>query len=226
MTLLKHKLFFLSWIGCLTFLAGAMNISAILLFSTTITHHTGNISKAAIALGSGDMNSLWALLGYMGLFSIGSVISGFLFYERTQGMKIMYTLLPIMFGIVLYITLKLTTNENILLQTIAFGMGLQNGTFIKIRGILVRTTHMTGYLTDAAFSLGAVLHGNVHELWRFLWYFFSILIFFTGGIVATLLVSRIGIRTLSMLATVYVLVGIYVAVGYPTTRVAKLSKNL
>jgi len=226
MTLLKHKLFFLSWIGCLTFLAGAMNVAAILLFSTTITHHTGNISKAAIAFGSGDMNALWALLGYMGLFSIGSVISGFLFYERTQGMKIMYTLLPITFGIVLYTTLKLTTNENILLQAISFGMGLQNGTFIKIRGILVRTTHMTGYLTDAAFSLGAVLRGNIHELWRFLWYFFSILIFFIGGIVATLLVSRIGIRTLSVLATVYVFVGIYVAFGYPTTRVVKLSKNL
>lgn len=225
MTLLKHKLFFLCWIGGLTFLAGAMNISAILLFSTTITHHTGNISKAAIALGNGDMNSLWALLSYMGLFSIGSVISGFLFYERTQGMKIMYTIIPIMFGMVLYSTFKLTSNENVLLQTIAFGMGLQNGTFIKIRGILVRTTHMTGYLTDAAFSLGAVLRGNVHELWRFLWYFFSIMVFFTGGIAATLLVSHIGIRTLSVLAIAYVLVGIYVAFGYPTTKAVMLSKN-
>ncbi len=215
MTLLRHKLFFLSWIGGLTFLAGATNISAIILFETTITHYTGNISKAAISLGSGDFNSLWIIMGYVGLFSFGSVLSGFLFYERTQGMKIMYSVIPILFGIVLLTTLKLNSNEHILLKVIALGMGLQNGTFIRIRGILVRTTHMTGYLTDAAFCLGAVLRGNFHELWHLMWYLFSMIVFFTGGVAATLLISHFGIRTLEILSAIYIILGIYVAIGYP-----------
>ena len=215
MELTKHRIFTLCWITSLTFLGGATNISAIMLFETTITHHTGNISKAAIALASGNFALFGMLFSYLGLFSLGSVIAGFLFYKRVRHLKDLYTLLPVLLGLSLWLTMRLTSSKEIILLVISFGMGLQNGTYFKVRGIMVRTTHMTGYLTDAAFSLGAVLKGNHHELWKVLWYFSSILVFFVGGMIATWIVILSGNTVLDLIAGAYVALGLFVYLFNP-----------
>lgn len=47
---------------------------------------------------------------------------------------------------------------------IALNMGIQNSMFITYRGMLVRTTHFTGYLSDAGFELGRAISGNRESL--------------------------------------------------------------
>lgn len=210
MELTKHRIFTLIWITSLTFLGGATNISAIMLFQTTITHHTGNISKAAIALANGNFTIFLLLLTYLALFSLGSVIAGFLFYRRHDHLRLLYTVLPILLGLTLFISMRFVAADAVLLMVISLGMGLQNGTYFKVRGIVVRTTHMTGYLTDAAFCLGAVLKGNKHELWKVGWYFSSILVFFIGGIIATLIVITYGKIVLDLIAASYIALGLFV----------------
>lgn len=210
MKLTKHRIFTLSWITSLTFLGGATNIAAILLFETTITHHTGNISKAAIALASGDFTVFGMLFSYLLLFSLGSVLAGTLFYKRHDHLRILYTLMPIVLGASLWLTRRLTNSEAIILMVISLGMGLQNGTYFKVRGIVIRTTHMTGYLTDAAFSLGAVLKGNRHESWKVIWYFASIGVFFVGGMVATWIVLWTKVNIMDVIAVAYIALGIFV----------------
>ena len=224
MELTKHRLFTLIWITSLTFLGGATNISAIMLFETTITHHTGNISKAAIALASGHWTVFFLLLSYLALFSLGSVLAGFLFYRRHDHLKLLYTILPIVLGVSLFLALRFAASEAILLMVISLGMGLQNGTYFKVRGIVIRTTHMTGYLTDAAFALGAVLKGNRHELWRASWYFISILVFFIGGMVATVIVLAAGKIVLELIAAAYVALGLFVYLFNPQLEVNWFSK--
>lgn len=215
MKLTKHRTFTLIWIGSLTFLGGATNISAIMLYETTITHNTGNISKAAIALASGNFGTFWILFSFMGLFCLGSVIAGFMFYKRKQHLRNLYTILPIILGLSLTISFKLRAPKEIILLVIAFGMGLQNGTYFKVRGVMVRTTHMTGYLTDAAFSLGAVLKGNHHELWKVLWYFSSVSVFFLGGMMATITVMHIGTIVWELIGSAYVGLGLFVYLFNP-----------
>jgi uncharacterized membrane protein YoaK (UPF0700 family) len=215
MELTRNRIFTLIWITSLTFLGGATNISAIMLYETTITHHTGNISKAAIALASGNFGMFGILLSYLGLFSLGSVIAGFLFYRRTKHLRVLYTLLPIVLGLSLHVCLKFFASQEIILLAVAFGMGLQNGTYFKVRGVMVRTTHMTGYLTDAAFSLGAVLKGNDHELWKVGWYFASIVVFFIGGIVATFIVIASGNFVWEIISGAYITLGIFVYLFNP-----------
>lgn len=210
MKLTKHRVFTLIWITTLTFLGGATNISAILLYETTITHHTGNISRAAIALASFDFTLFILLFSYLGLYSLGSVIAGFLFYKRTKHLKNLYTFLPLALGLGLYFSLKFSASIEFILMVIAFGMGLQNGTYFKVRGIVIRTTHMTGYLTDAAFSLGAVLKGNHHELWKVFWYFSSIMTFFIGGLVATWIILLSGDVIWDIIASAYILLAVFV----------------
>jgi uncharacterized membrane protein YoaK (UPF0700 family) len=215
MELTKHRIFTLIWITSLTFLGGATNISAIMLFQTTITHHTGNISKAAIALASGDFTIFLLLLSYLALFSLGSVIAGFLFYRRHDHLRILYTLLPILLGSALLLSITFLAADAVILMVISLGMGLQNGTYFKVRGIMIRTTHMTGYLTDAAFALGAVLKGNMHELWKVGWYFASILVFFIGGMIATFIVLSYGKIVLDVIALAYIALGLFVFLFNP-----------
>jgi len=115
----------------------------------------------------------------------------------------------------LFLSRRFLASEAIILMVISLGMGLQNGTYFKVRGVVVRTTHMTGYLTDAAFSLGAVLKGNRHESWKVLWYFSSILVFFIGGIIATWVTLVSGATVLDLIASAYILLGLFVYLFNP-----------
>lgn len=215
MKITKHRIFTLIWITSLTFLGGATSVSAIMLYDTTITNHTGNISHAAVAIASGQLRPFSVLLLFIGLFGLGSVIAGFLFYKRTHHLKVLYTLLPIFLGLSLTLAYIMDASHEIVLFVIAFGMGLQNGTYFKVKGILIRTTHMTGYLTDAAFSLGAVLKGNKDELWKVQWYMVSILVYFFGGLIATLVVLSMSYVVWEVIGLAYIGLGLFVYLFNP-----------
>lgn len=204
------------WIKWLTFLAGAVNIGTIVIFGTTITHYTGNLCNAAIALVSGQLLVFARLISYIVLFFLGSTISGILFHEQKLSFKRYYAFIPIFFGVMILIVSKMTANKLVILGMFAFGMGIQNGTHIKFRGVLVRTTHMTGYITDAAFSLGAVLRGHREELWKLKFYLLSIITFFAGGITYAVLIKLRSSSTIEILALLYILLGIDIAVGFKT----------
>lgn len=213
MNQLRNKLFYFCWIGWGTFLAGAINICAIVLFGMTITHYTGNISNAAIALGRGEILIFIKLLSYIILFFIGSIIAGLLYHEQKPGISKYNAIIPILFGIILLVSFELISNNAVFLGIFAFGMGIKNGAYIKIRGVLIRTTHMTGYLTDAAFSIGAVIRGHHEEAWKLYFYLLSIFNFFVGGVVSTIIIKLIGIRAIEVLAILYILNGVLVSYG-------------
>lgn len=212
--ILFKKFFCFAWIGSLTFLAGAINICAIVLFGISITHYTGNISHAAVALGSGQLLVLGKLLAYIIIFFTGSVIAGFLFHRHEADLSKNHGLLPILFGISLLAIYKGFNSKEATLCILALGMGIQNGTCIRMNNVLVRTTHMTGYITDAAYSLVAVLKGNVEQVWKLRFFLISILVYFTGGLISFIAVNKIGNLTIVVLAILYIVHGIIISLGY------------
>ncbi|TJX13495.1 DUF1275 domain-containing protein [Tissierella creatinini] len=210
---INHKVFFFSWVGSLTFLAGAINICAIVLLNLTVTHFTGNISQAAILLASGDINTFAEIFYFIILFFVGSTVSGFIYHEKELDINGYDAILPILFGIIIYVSMRITTNSATMLKIISLVMGIQNGMYVKIKGVLVRTTHMTGYLTDAGFCLGSLLQGKLELRLRFLFYILSILTFFSGGFISYLLIKRIGLKTLGLMAIIYCIIGLLVGLG-------------
>ncbi len=208
--LMNNKKFYFSWIGILTFLAGAINICAIELLELTITHLTGNLSKAAILLARGDLSSFSEIFSSIILFFIGATIAGYLYHEKTSDINYFDAILPILFGMIIFISLETTTKTITLLRIISLGMGIQNGIYIRVRGVLIRTTHMTGYLTDAGFCLGSLLHGKREFAWKLLFYLASIFTFFIGGFISHLFIKRIGIDTLQLVAILYGIDGLIV----------------
>lgn len=222
----KDKFFYYKYIGELTFLAGIVNICAIVLLELTITHYTGNLSKAAIALADGEFTEFREILSCILLFFLGSIVSGYIYHERKSDLTKYDTILPILFGIILYTSFKTSDDSINILRVISLGMGTQNGTYIRIKGILVRTTHITGYLTDAGFCLGSLLRGNRDDAWKLMFYLGSILIFFFGGFISFLLIKFIGVKTLEVIAMLYCTFGLQMGYHYLRERQSKNPLNI
>lgn len=177
----NRKVFTTTWISIQTFLAGAVNVYAIFILEKTISHHTGSISKAAIALANGNWNLAIDLFSYLILYFIGAFFSGLTTYKRNRGVRLLHSVYPILFGALIIGGALLQHRGEDMLRIMAFGMGLQNGTNIHFNNMQIRTTHMTGYVTDAAVSFGKALRGSVEERKKALFISYSILMFFIGG---------------------------------------------
>lgn len=170
------------WILLLSFANGFANVLALLRFVYPVSHVTGLTSQLALAMARGELGPLGILLRGFLLFFLGSTLAGILFYQRDFQPKKRYGGILFIGGILVF----LLKNTPLLHLFLFFYMGVINGMFIFYRDVVVRTTHVTGYLTDAGFELGAALRGGRGHGWKILFYLGSIGLFFLGGYLATL----------------------------------------
>ncbi|MDO5714085.1 MAG: YoaK family protein [Tissierellia bacterium] len=165
------------WSLFLCFLAGYLNVLGILMVAAPTSHFTGNASQLVLALGAGETGRALLLLVLFFSFIFGSGLSGFLStkFETTK----LYVLTLQVIGLLLLIA---SFFPDILLgATIAFTLGFQNALGLYYRGTKVRTTHITGYLTDLGYELGHSLGVGNRNLWKVSYFGISILIFILGG---------------------------------------------
>lgn len=184
----KLKTSILFWIYWMTLLAGAINIYGIKIWGVPITHHTGNSSALAISIYENHMPSPRILI-IIAAFFVGSFISGLMYHDRNLQAKKRYGF-SLAFGGVALVVIDLLHLESIKLPFISFWVGMQNGMFIKYKGAIIRTSHVTGYLTDAGFALGAYLRGQKAELWKVKFYVFSICFFIVGGFAGYFIIEK------------------------------------
>ena len=211
----NRKVFTTTWISIQTFLAGAVNVYAIFILEKTISHHTGSISKAAIALANGNWNLAIDLFSYLILYFIGAFFSGLTTYKRNRGVRLLHSVYPILFGALIIGGALLQHRGEDMLRIMAFGMGLQNGTYIHFNNMQIRTTHMTGYVTDAAVSFGKALRGSVEERKKALFISYSILMFFIGGFFRAWIQLNHQAWALIIIGSLYLLVGCLVFLFHP-----------
>lgn len=195
------------WNWLLTFTSGFANIGCLLLFHHATTHHTGNISRIAISMASGN----WAELGLFFLlafcFFAGSVLCGMLFHSQTMKPKKRYGMLLIVLGLLLLVVSSFFSG-NPVLYTIAFLSGAQNAMFLYIKSFLARSTHLTGYLTDSGFALGRILAGYMEDLPKLFFNFSQIIFFLLGGISAATYIRHFPDSFVPMIAVLYILGGV------------------
>lgn len=197
---------FLTWIYWMTTLTGAVNVYAIKVLGTPITHHTGNSSEIAISLYE-NLQLPYRLFVLLGSFFIGSALSGILYYEKIRTPKKRYGFSLIVGGIILMI-LNFFDVEILQLTLISIWIGMQNGMFIKYKDALIRTSHVTGYLTDAGFALGAFVRGEKTELWKVKFYSLSVIAFILGGYLGYIILDKVA-YPLMMIGFLYCVCGLY-----------------
>jgi uncharacterized membrane protein YoaK (UPF0700 family) len=145
-------------------IAGFVNAVAILDTHEAATHLTGvtTAATAAVALGNWPVATILDLVALA--FMIGAAISGALLRApRWQSMR--HVSVPFfleaasLFAGGLWLDVYPTTG----VALCAFAVGLQNGTSTIITGALIRTSHVTGILTDLAVSLGQAFRGQAWD---------------------------------------------------------------
>ena len=154
----------LSWVG------GYINALTILLCGRATSHVTGSVTTIGIDFAQGKYDELFFLLSLVVTFSLGAVLSGLLTeYGRARYWASIYVLPMIVQAVLLSLAAILTKlhilggqdNPEIhhLMATLvpALAMGLQNGTITRISGGVVRTTHLTGVMTDIGLNAAALL---------------------------------------------------------------------
>lgn len=153
----------------LAFVAGAINAGGFLVVGMYTSHMTGFASMLADNLILGNLGLLLGALGTVLAFVAGAATTAVLVnWARQNHLRSEYALpllteagLLLLFGL-MGATLNRQTPFAVPLTVLvlAFTMGLQNAVVSKISASQIRTTHMTGVITDLGIELGKLLYWN------------------------------------------------------------------
>jgi len=184
------------------FVAGMVNVTGLILLHVFTTNITGHIGTLALSFDTGDFRDvagilLWILCFFSGAF-FASLLTGYLYRHSP---RLSYAIPVSIEIIVLLITDLLFPHiavvagvPDIRVLLLFFAMGLQNGIVSVVSGNVVRTTHLTGMITDLGIGLGelAVGKNTVTVRKKILLSGAIILSFLCGGIASGLFTTAIG----------------------------------
>lgn len=175
------------WIYFLTISAGMVNTGALLQYSYVSTHHTGSLTQLGIQMANGQGALVGMYFGLLVAYVGGATLSGHLFpREYSRPLRRYAGLIASLSGCLL-VLLWANIPSNFLLLYISFMAGAQNGMILFYRGIVIRTTHVTGSLTDLGLALGRWMkEGHEQDRFRFRFQFKQLLMFFLGCFIMTL----------------------------------------
>lgn len=192
----------------LTINAGFINVLALLSsFNQPVSHLTGITSNLGIALVEDPAHVLALLLTIL-FFVAGSAVSGLIIDSTQLRFGRRYGFILMLEGAVLGTAVPLLTDERWLgIYLLSLACGLQNGMVTTYSGAIVRTSHITGLLTDLGIYLGKWLLGRERDAWRWQMYVVLFVGFLLGGILGTLLFTQMGLPALYFCALLTGLLG-------------------
>lgn len=155
----------------LAFVAGAMNAGGFLAIGTYTSHMTGIISSIADNLALGVFGLVGSGVALLTSFTLGAASSAILInWARRHARRQQYAYpLALESGLLIaFAGLGAVLPEGSVAPVTAlllcFVMGLQNATITKISGARIRTTHLTGMITDIGIELGKLTYGVMARL--------------------------------------------------------------
>lgn len=153
----------------LAFIAGAMNAGGFLAIQQYTSHMTGIVSMMADGMAIGDYKFALAALGSLICFMFGSGISAVLVnWARNHQLRSEYAL-PLVLEAILLLVFAFIGERlhqqmglfvSVTVMLLCFLMGLQNAIITKISKAVIRTTHVTGIVTDIGIELGKMFYWN------------------------------------------------------------------
>lgn len=153
----------------LAFVAGAVNAGGFLAVSQYTSHMTGIVSSVADNLALGRLHDVAAGLAALAFFILGAATSALLIHwAKRKRLHSQYALalmleafLLLVFGVAgsrLKGIQEFSASVTVLL--LCYIMGLQNAIITKVSDAVIRTTHVTGLVTDLGIELGKLVYWN------------------------------------------------------------------
>ncbi len=179
--------------GCLlAFGASFLNTGFILDTGTSVSHLTGDIARIGSGLsnfGTGnDSPTLSVGTATLG-FITGATISGFLLHHPTVEIALPYGRILSALGLFLVAAHFCHWDYPFLAIAISSAVcGVQNALASRYRGVVLRTTHLTGIFTDFGIHLGMKLRGHHIESWKLLIPICITFSFLTGAVTSSALI--------------------------------------
>jgi uncharacterized membrane protein YoaK (UPF0700 family) len=152
----------------LTFIAGAINAGGFLAVGQYTSHMSGILSAMADNLALGAVGLIGLGLAAFLPFVMGAACSAILInWGRRHHLGSRYAM-PLMleafllfgFGLLGWLAGPASRFGAVAVPLLCFIMGLQNATVTKISGARMRTTHVTGIVTDIGIELGKLAYWN------------------------------------------------------------------
>jgi len=221
----------------LAFIAGAVNAGGFLAVRQYTSHMSGLVSTMADNLALGRLSLL--LEGFLAVLSFlaGATCTSLMVrWARQRSLRSEYALPLVLESVFLFafgFTGRVFEGRKVLgtVALLCFTMGLQNAIVTKISGGVIRTTHLTGMVTDVGIKFGRVLYGylggtppfaNV-DIRKLTLLMSLISLFFGGGVLGALGFYHLGfLFALPLAATLLVLAALPVfddlRVLHPSTK--------
>jgi uncharacterized membrane protein YoaK (UPF0700 family) len=157
-------------LGCImALIAGAVNAGGFLAIQRYTSHMTGIISGIADDLIVSDLTVVLAGIAALLSFIAGAATTAiFINWARRRKLHSEYALSLALEAALLLLFGLLGANLNVLIEVfvpttvllLCFIMGLQNAIMTKVSRAEIRTTHMTGVVTDIGIELGRLFYWN------------------------------------------------------------------
>lgn len=179
------------WIGgsLLAFAAGMINAVGFLgINHEALTHLTGTVTLSAVAASARD----WAICLHMGAlvlaFLSGAILSGFIIQQSSLQLGLRYGTALLIESVLILISIPLLDAGLSYGEYFASAAcGLQNAMASSYSGAVVRTTHLTGIVTDLGIFCGHWLRGLRPDFRRIRLYLALLFGFLFGGVAGALL---------------------------------------
>lgn len=192
----------------LAFVAGATNAGGFLAVKQYTSHMSGIVSAMADDLALGDVGLLLGGLGALLSFLAGAACSSVLInWGRREHLQSEYAL-PLMVEAGLLVCFGLLGGNlehhewlfvPATVMVLCFIMGLQNAMVTKVSKSEIRTTHVTGMVTDIGIELGKLFYWNLEK---------------ADTTKPLVLANRHKLRVLTTLVGLFFLGGVVGAVGF------------
>lgn len=180
-----------------------------------LSHMSGTVTVLGIGLGQTHYDVALHALAILLAFFFGCVISGAIIRQGSLRLGRRYGVALSLESAALFLAVYfLRRGANTGDYLAALACGLQNAMVTTYSGSTMRTTHITGMVTDLGIACGHLLRGTEVDWFRFRIYGVLFLGFFAGGLIGTLGYGHFGYDTLLFPA---VLSGIS-GVGYTVVK--------
>lgn len=159
-------------VGLLPCISGAVNASGFFIVGSYTSHVTGNVARIGDELAQGNYELVRGFGWIVAFFFFGAMSSTLLLRFTREWNKARHA--PALIGqaaallIVTLIGLIRGPQANLegffSLSLLSFAMGMQNAMFTTLQGARVRTTHITGVVTDLGIDTVQVMIRAIEEL--------------------------------------------------------------
>ncbi len=188
--------------------AGFINSVALGFFRTPVSHMTGAVSHSGMDLARTSwpdaISSLTIVLGFLTGAALNGIIIGA--WRLIPGPR--YGAAMIVEGCLLgAATLLLMHKERLALPAVSMACGLQNAMSSSYCGLMIRTTHVTGMMTDIGVMIGHWIRHRQIEGWKLLFLIMVVSAFGLGCWLGQLSEVRFGPASLALPAVAFIVAG-------------------